>query len=112
MENFGWLIANGIGFALKRWTGYRKIIPWIVVASVFMGNLAKAVVTGEADVSSAAPDSTLVGMIGFFSWGTLSGIFLPVVKESAYALGMHTFGKNAIMQGLLPVLFKRGKKKK
>ena len=105
MENFGWLIANGIGFALKRWTGHRKIIPWIVVASVFFGNLGKALIAGDSD-SGAVSDGT-VGMIGFLTWGTFSGIFVPVLKESAYALGLHTFGKNAVMQGLLPLVFRK-----
>ena len=105
MENFGWLAANAIGFALKRWTGYRKAIPWIVVASIFFGNLAKTVV---ADDGGGAVSDGTVGMIAFtFSWGAFTGMLIPVAKESAYALGMHTFGKNAIMQGLLPVLFKK-----
>lgn len=111
MENFGWLAANAVGFALKRWTGYRKLIPWIVVGSVFFGNLAKTILAGEGDV--VTPSDGTVGMIAFISWNTFSGILIPVAKESAYALGMHTFGKNAVMQGLLPLLFKKkGTKKK
>lgn len=105
MEQFTFLIANGIGFLLKRYTPMRKIIPWIVVASVFLTNVVKALVSGEADPISVS-DGT-VGMIAFMSWGSITSFLLPVAKESAYALGMHTFGKNAVMQGLIPILFKK-----
>jgi hypothetical protein len=105
VENFTWLIANAVGLGLKRWTGFRKLIPWVVVGTTFITNVVKSYLSGDVDPVPAGDGA--VGMIAFLSWNNLGGFVVNTAKDSAYALGMHTFNKNGIMQGLLPLLFKK-----